>query len=245
MNVGAMPLPLADGGFSPKGPMIVWSFDIGGYTFAITETIVVQWFVILLLGALFFVLGRNLKVRPEGKRQVIGEMLVTFFTGMVRDNLGEKYIGFTAYIAPLLCFSLLSNLMGMLGLRSPTSDLSMVAAWGIVTFVLVQAVRIKTGGAKGFFGAFVAPMPFMLPFNIVGEISNPVSQTIRHFANILVGSVIMSLIYFATSALLPFGIASIGVPAVLSMYFDIFSAVIQAYVFAMLTIAYVNSAIVE
>ena len=160
---------------------------------------------------------------------------------MVRDTMGEKYRKYTPYIGGLFCFSILSSLMGLFGFRCPTSDLSVIAAWGITTFVLTLRNKLKTGGIKGYLKGFIEPMPFMLPFNIIGDIANPVSQTLRHFANILAGSVIGGLIYFALGQVAN-GLASIGIPAVCSLYFDLFSAFIQAYIFCTLTMAYVSMA---
>ena len=124
---------------------------------------------------------------------------------------------------------------------SPTSDLSVTLAWGCITLVMIWYTKFKTGGIKGFLSSFVTPVPFMLPFNIIGEFANPFSQSVRHFANLLGGSVIGALLYYALGHVAN-GLGSIGIPAVLSLYFDLFSAVIQAYIFCMLTMAYVSSA---
>ncbi|MDR0821005.1 MAG: F0F1 ATP synthase subunit A [Oscillospiraceae bacterium] len=228
--------------FNPQGPLYHKIADIGGFQFIISETIIVQWLVVLAWGIIFFILGRNLKERPESRRQVAAEFLVTFFITTVVENMGENYRKLTVYIGPLLCFSLLSNLMGLLGFRSPTSDVSMIAAWGIITFFMVQINKFRTGGIGGLGSSLLQPVFFMLPFNIVSEFSNPLSQTLRHFANILAGGVIGGLVYFALSGIVPGGWTAIGIPAALSLYFDIFSGVIQAYIFAMLTISYVASA---
>ena len=214
---------------------------MGGFTVKLSETVVVQWIVIAILGVIFFILGRNLKVRPESRRQVIAEYIVGLFSGMVNDSMGVSYKKYTPYISALFCFSLCSSLMGLLGLRSPTSDLSVVGAWALITFVLVQRNKFKTGGVKGFFKAFVDPLPFMLPFNIIGEIANPVSQALRHFANILSGVVIGGLIYFALGQFAA-GVFTVGLPAILSLYFDLFSSVVQAYIFTTLTMSYVAMA---
>lgn len=227
--------------FTVEGPLKSAEFNIGGLTVELSETVVVQWIVMLILGVLFFILGRNLKVRPESRRQVIAEYIVTTFSGMVNDSMGASYKKYTPYISALFCFSLCSSLMGLLGLKSPTSDLSVVGAWALITFVLVQRNKFKTGGVKGFFKAFIDPMPFMLPFNIIGEIANPVSQALRHFANILSGVVIGGLIYFALGQFAA-GVFTIGLPAILSLYFDLFSSVVQAYIFATLTMSYVAMA---
>ena len=84
--------------------------------------------------------------------------------------------------------------------------------------------------------SFVEPLPFMLPFNIIGEFANPLALTLRLFGNMVAGIVIGSLIYFAL------GNFAILIPAVASLYFDIFSAVMQAYIFIMLSMSYISSA---
>ena len=231
--------PMAE--FNVEGPLksIVW--NLGDFEIVISETIIVQWIVMVILGVVFFILGRNLKVRTTSKRQMAAEWIVCFFRNMMRDTMGVKYNKYTAYIGGLFCFSVLSSLMGLFGLRSPTSDLSVIAAWGLATFVLTQRNKFKTGGVKGFFKGFIEPVPFMLPFNIIGEFANPLSQTLRHFANILAGSVIGGLVYFALGQVAN-GLASIGIPAILSLYFDLFSAFVQAYIFCTLTMAYVSMA---
>ena len=227
---------LADSTFTVNGALKSAEFELFGTTFALSEVVVVQWLVVVILGVLFFILGRDLKVRPTTKRQMAAEMIVGLFSGMVNDSMGVTYKKYTPYISALFCFSLTSSLMGLLGLRAPTSDISVVGAWALITFVLVQRNKLKTGGVKGYFKSFIEPMPFMLPFNIIGEIANPMSQALRHFGNIVSGLVIGGLIFFAL------GNFAIGLPAVLSLYFDLFSSVVQAYIFVTLTMSYVAMA---
>lgn len=219
-----------------SGPLVVASFDLFGITWNLTESIIVQWLVIAVVFVIILVLTSSLKVIPDTKRQAAAEWIVEFFTGTVKETMGEKYGAYIPYIGALFCFSLFSSLMGLLGLRSPTADLMVTGTWGIITFVMIQYNRAKTGGVKGYFHNFIEPLPFMLPFNIIGEIANPVSIALRHFGNIVAGMVISTLIYFAL------GNFAILIPAVLSLYFDIFSSVIQAYIFVMLTMCYVASA---
>ena len=227
---------LADSTFTVNGALKSAEFELFGTTFTLSEVVVVQWLVVVILGVLFFILGRDLKVRPTTKRQMAAEMIVGLFSGMVNDSMGVTYKKYTPYISALFCFSLTSSLMGLLGLRAPTSDISVVGAWALITFVLVQRNKLKTGGVKGYFKSFIEPMPFMLPFNIIGEIANPMSQALRHFGNIVSGMVIGGLIYFAL------GNFAIGLPAVLSLYFDLFSSVVQDYIFVTLTMSYVAMA---
>ncbi len=219
-----------------NGPLVVASFELFGITWNLTESIIIQWLVIAILLVVILVLTHNMKVVPETKRQAAAEMIVEFFTDTVNNTMGGKYRAYIPYIGAIFCFSMISSLMGLLGLRSPTADLSVTGTWGVITFFLIQYNRAKTGKVKGYFHNFIEPMPFMLPFNIIGEIANPVSLALRHFGNIVAGMVISTLIYFAL------GNFAILLPAVLSLYFDIFSSVVQAYIFIMLTMSYISSA---
>lgn len=223
-------------GFSIDGPLVVASWEMFGMTWNLTESVIVQWIVILILLAVFLILRSGLKVIPTTRRQALAEMLVTALNGMVDESMGEKYKAYRPYIGVLLGYVLICNLMGLLGFRSPTADVSVTGTLAIITFVMTQYNRAKTGKVKGYLKAFVDPLPFMLPFNIIGEFANPISMALRLFGNMVAGMVIGGLIYFAM------GQFAILVPAIASLYFDIFSAVIQSYIFVMLTMSYVSSA---
>ncbi|MGN1340041.1 MAG: F0F1 ATP synthase subunit A [Oscillospiraceae bacterium] len=229
-------LMASEASFTVNGPHIVHQFELFGITWNLTETVVIQWIVMLILLVVMLIITHKMEVIPKTRRQVMAEWIVTFAQGMVDTTMGPKYRGYTTYIGSLICFLILNNLMSLFGLKNPTSDISVTGAIAIITFVLTQYNRAKTGGFKGYFKAFVDPMPFMLPFNIIGEIANPVSQALRIFGNMVAGMVIGGLIYFAL------GNFAILIPAITSLYFDIFSAIIQAYIFTTLTMAYISGA---
>ncbi len=231
-------LMASESAFTINGPLVVASWEMFGMTWNLTESVIVQWIVIALLGALFFVLGRGLKVVPTSRRQALAEWLVTFVVDMVDGTMGEKYKSYRPYIGMLIIYVVVCNLIGLLGLRSPTADVSVTATLAIITFFMTQYNRAKTGGVKGYLKSFIDPLPFMLPSNIIGEISNPVSMALRLFGNMVAGMVIGGLIYWALGSIMP----PIFVPAVASLYFDIFSGVIQAYIFTMLTMSYISNA---
>lgn len=228
----------SDAGFTITGPLVVASWEMFGMTWNLTESVIVQWIVIVLLAVLFIVLGTGLKVVPTTRRQALAEWLVTFVIDMVDGSMGEKYKSYRPYIGMLIVYVIVCNLIGLLGLRSPTADVSVTATLAIITFFMTQYNRAKTGGVKGYFKAFLDPMPFMLPSNIIGEISNPVSMALRLFGNMVAGMVIGGLIYWALGSFMP----PVVIPAVASLYFDIFSGVIQAYIFTMLTMSYISNA---
>ena len=202
----------------------------------LTESVIVQWIVILILLAVVLILTHNLKPVPETKRQAAAEMLVEFVRDTVHGTMGTKYNAYTPYIITLLCYIMINNLMGLMGLRNPTADVSVTGTFALMTFVLVQYNRAKTGKFKGYFKSFIEPLPFMLPFNIIGEVANPLALALRLFGNMIAGTVIGGLIYFAL------GNFAVLVPAVASLYFDIFSAVMQSYIFIMLSMSYISSA---
>lgn len=233
---------VAERTFSVEGPLKSITFELFGRECIISESVVTQWVVMIVLAVVFFILGRNLKVVPTSRRQAAAEWIVTFFRDYVEDGMGSHYTrGYAPYIGSLFCFIILSCLMGIFGLRNPTGDVSVTITWALITFTLTIYNKFRTGGVKGFLKSYVDPVPFMLPFNIIGEFGNPISQGLRLFGNNVAGTVIMGLVYFALGGFAA-GLFSIGIPAILSLYFDLFSALIQSYIFIALTAAYVSSA---
>lgn len=226
----------AEDGITVNGPLVVTSFKLFGIDINLTESIIVQWVVIAIWLAVVLILAHNLKVVPETKRQVAAEWIVGFFIDTVDTTMGPKYNKYRPYIMTLFCFIVLQNLMGLLGLRNPTADVSVTGTLAVITFCLVQYNKGKTGKFKGYMKSFVEPLPFMLPFNIIGEFANPLALALRLFGNMIAGTVINALIYFALKW------AAVLIPAIASLYFDIFSAVMQAYIFIMLSMSYISSA---
>lgn len=238
------------------GPRILFSFSFFGlFDVTITETVLSSFLVMLTLVILSICLGRNLKKRP-GRRQVLVEKVVQMLYNMVRDTMGEHNLRFAPYIGALFCSSLLGTLISMLGFfRSATADISTTITWALLTSVLVWFYSIKNNGFFGWLKGFTEPIVVMTPMNIVSEIAQPVSMAFRHFGNVAGGSVLTMLIYnalAAASALIlgwipnafisSIPILQVGIPAVLSLYFDLFSGFIQALVFSMLTMVYVGAA---
>ena len=232
----ALMLASESGGITVNGPLVVVDNLFGIQGLRLTESIIVQWIVIAILLVVVLILSRNLKVVPETRRQMAAEWIVGFFCETVDTTMGRKYNRYRANIMALFCFIMIQNLMGLLGLRNPTADVSVTGTLAIITFCLVQFNRGKTGKFKGYMKSFVEPLPFMLPFNIIGEFANPLALALRLFGNMIAGTVINALIYFALGKL------AILIPAIASLYFDIFSAVMQAYIFIMLSMSYISSA---
>lgn len=136
-------------------------------------------------------------------------------------------------------FILISNFSGLLGLRPPTADYGVTLPLGLATFTLIHYNKLKHKKLKGALAELCDPWPIWAPINIIGYIAVPVSLSLRLFANVLSGVVMMALVYGLLRVI------AIGWPAVLHVYFDLFSGAIQTYVFCMLTMTYLSDAIGE
>ena len=212
--------------------------------------------VTLLLITIAAVVTRNLKKRP-GKVQIVAEKLIDMLYNLVRSTMGEHNLKFAPYIGTLFLSSIVGTLIGMIRiLPSTTQDLSVTLAWALVTTGMVWYNNIKNFGFLRWLKGFTEPIVVMTPMNIVSEIAQPISLAFRHFGNVAGGGVLTSLIYAALAGLNNVVFSSmseglkavfptifqIGIPAVLSIYFDLFSGFVQALVFSLLTMVYVGGA---
>ena len=240
---------------SVTGPKIYFEIPILG-GIKITQTTVSLLVVKILLITLSYFLTRKLTKRP-GRMQVVVEKLVTMLYNLVEDTMGKHNLKFAPYIGTLFLCSIFGTLIGMTQIfRSTTADLSVTLAWALVTTGLVWYHNIKNFGFLAWLKGFTEPIVVMTPMNIVSEIAQPISMAFRHFGNVAGGSVLTALIYAALAALsnllfswLPEVVATVmppifqaGIPAFLSIYFDLFSGFVQALVFSLLTMVYVGGA---
>lgn len=227
-----------------------WIAIIGN--FKISETVIVSWLIIAALALVSYFLTRNLKKIPTTKRQIFLEYAVGVLYNMVNNTMGEKVVkkmpNLVPYIGSLFLFFACSNLVGLLGFRSPTTDIDTTLAWALITFFMIYFTGIKFNG-MGYFKGLLEPIPFLLPLNIIGEIAKPISLTFRPFGNILGGAVIMALLYQFLGWLSSFipGIGSIPIgqliiPVPLHLYFDLFAGLLQSFIFIMLTMVFVGNA---
>ena len=245
MALNVLTKPLSEG-ITVTGAQIYFTVDLPLQPLYITEAQVVSLAVVIAIIGLCLFLTRKLSVRPTTKRQIIAEMIVETVDKLVAGNMGARFMAFAPFILAILALSGLSSLCSLLGLFPPTSDINIVAGWAILVFILITHYKLK-GGVLPYLKGFLEPIPVMLPMNILGEFSTPISMAFRHYGNVMSGSVIAVLIAAALSGLsslvlgwIPGGIGGIpllriGIPAVLSLYFDIFSGCMQAFIFAMLT----------
>ena len=216
----------------------IFSYSFFGHQVWITTTHVCCLIVLLSLMLFGFLAGRKMKHAdevPEGFQNFV-ELVVELLDGMVDGTMGKNGVNFRNYIGTIFIFILVSNLSGLLGLRPPTADYGTTLPLGIMTFTLIFFNKIKHQKVSGFIKGLCDPWVFWAPINVIGDIAVPISISLRLFANILSGTVMMALIYGLLSKI------AIIWPAALHVYFDMFSGAIQTYVFCMLTMTYISDA---
>ena len=239
-----------------NGPRILLEFEIFGINVSITQTVLSSFIVMIVLLILSRWLGKGLQKRPT-RRQVLVEKGVSILYNLVEDTMGKHNSHFTPFIGALFCSSVLGTLISLFGgvFRSSTADLSTTITWALIVTVMVWYNNIKRNGFFGWLKGFTEPVAVMTPMNIMSEIAQPISMSFRHFGNIAGGGVLTTMIYGALAAgsslilswipneiirSIPF--LQVGIPAFLSIYFDLFTGFIQALVFCMLTMVYVGAA---
>ena len=169
-------------------------------TVQITQTLTVSWLVMLIITGLCIWLGSGLTVTNISRKQAVAEMAYGAIVNFVRGNMGTGFDHYIPLVATIFVTSVISNLISLVGIWSPTADLMTELAWGLVVFVLITYHKIKASGIKEYLRGFLDPIPILLPINIMSECFTPVSMACRHFGNILSGTVISTLIYGAMVA---------------------------------------------
>lgn len=217
--------------FITQGPL--WSYDLGPIRLAITKPMLVSTGVMIFLSLIVIFLGRNLKVIPETKRQLVAETLYSTIRSLVDSNMGSGYHRFIPFIGALLIFILGNNFSALFGFKPPTSSFSTAFGLGLVSFFIIHINAVKTGGLKGYTKSYVEPMPFLLPITLLERLIFPVSLSLRLFGNILAATVIMSLIYGSLMQLSFFTMLVIPLP--FHAYFDVFEGGLQGVIFTFLT----------
>ena len=228
----------------------------GNFGNLITQTTVSLFAVTILLMVLGYIASRKIEKRPGGL-QVLVEKVINMLYDLVEQTMGKHNLKFAPYIGTLFVSCMFGSLIGTTMIfRSTTADLSVTLAYALVTTGMVWYQNIKANGFIGWLKGFTEPIVVMTPMNLISEVAQPVAMAFRHFGNVAGGGVLTSLIYGALAvaskaifswlpayllSMVP-PILQVGIPAFLSLYFDFFSAFVQAFVFCLLTMVYVAGA---
>lgn len=199
----------------------------------VTNTVVNTWIIMAIVSVLFIVLGKRLKIRP-GRFQNVLEWIVEIIDNLIKDMIPEQPRLFLPVVGTLAIFITAANLGGLIpGLKSPTTDLNTPLALAIVVFFSVHYYGIRRKGLLGHLKHYVEPIFILLPIEVASELARTMSLTFRLFGNILGEEIVVAVLFLILPVLIP-------VPM---MLFSIFTSVIQAYVFTLLTVVYISGAV--
>ena len=202
------------------------------FSITISDTILSLW----LIGAILITLAIIVRIKikkweavPKTGFQNIIELLVEFFYNLTKGIMTEKYTYFAQWFFGVFLILLVSNISGVFGLRPPSADLIFTFPIALTTVILMVFMGLRHN-AKSYLKGFFEPIFIFFPLNVIGDASKAISLSVRLFANIFAGLVIMGLVY----GLLPWFV-TLGPPGVLSLYFDLFAGALHAYIFVVLS----------
>ncbi len=211
----------------------IFTLNLFGFPFDITLSLVIQWVFIVFALILSLIYSSTVKKVP-GKIQSVVEVLIEFLSNLVNENMGQGKQSFVPYIGALGIYLFLLNMVGLFGIKPPTTDFSVAFGLALTTFLIIQGYTIKKLGIIKYFKGYASPVAILLPINIMERIMLPVSLSLRLFGNMFAGTVIMELIYQSLGGIGFF--AMLGIPIPFHFYFDMFDGTIQMAIFVMLTL---------
>lgn len=203
--------------------------------FSVSSPIITSWFIMAFLVGFSILATRKLKKVP-GKGQALLELAIGSFNKFCQQNLGKHWRPFAPWLGTVGLYILCCNLSGIFGVVPPTKTLSITATLALLSMVLIYGAQLRYRGLVGGLVKFAHPVPFLLPINLMEVAIRPLSLCMRLFGNVLASYMIMEML----KCLVP-----VLVPAIFSIYFDLFDGVIQTVVFVFLTTLFVGEGIEE
>jgi F-type H+-transporting ATPase subunit a len=199
----------------------------------IRDTVVTTWVVMLGLWLGAWLLGRRLRAEP-GLVQTAAEGGVVAIEDAVRQVLPHQMDRVLPFVMTLWIFLVVANLVGLVpGLHSPTRDPSATAALAVAVFLSVHWFGIRIQGLRAYLAHYLAPTPILLPFHIIGEITRTLALAVRLFGNMMSLELVALLLVWVAGLLVPIPI----------LMLHVVEALVQAYIFGMLALIYIASAI--
>jgi len=220
----------------------IFTINLFGLKIPVSDAIVSMWVIMVVMIILAIILTRKLTLVP-GKKQNVVETVVETINNMVKDAIGvHHWKAFAPYLGTIVLFLIFANTISIFNiipgegfkLRPPTRNINVTACLAVMSICVVAFAGIRYKKVNGWLKSFVEPTPVMLPFKILEYFIKPTSLALRLYGNILGAFIVMELIYMAMPAI---------VPAALSIYFDLFDGILQAYVFMFLTSLYIAEAL--
>ena len=199
--------------------------------------ITMELLVVVLMMVLFALIRTQLSADEPGKLQHCFELIYEFLRGQAEDFVGPRAGKYVPYFGTIFLFVLFANLIGIIpGLESPTMFPYVTAGCALATFVYYNAMGVSAlglGYLKHFVGPSWALAILMIPIEIVSNLARPLSLTVRLYANMFAGEQVTTVFLGLTKFVVP----------VVFMGLHVFVALLQAYIFALLTMVYVGGAV--
>ena len=227
------------------------SLEVMGFDISITKHVVMMWISAgVLLLAFGFAARQARDPVPRGLRGLLEMMIVFIRDEVVRKAIGHGADRYLGYLLTTFFFILTCNLLGLLpGMSTPTGNISVTAALAIMAFSMIQLAGIREHGVVGHFRNVVPPglprllLPIMIPIEILGIFTKPFALCVRLFANMTAGHVVILSLICIIFILKTVFMAVVSVPFVLFIdCLEILIAVIQAFIFTMLTALFIGMA---
>ena len=202
--------------------------------FYINATIFVTWIIMSLLVVVSYLVTRKLTSEgPLSRGQNLLEVLVGAIDNQIKEVGGHASGPYLPFIGTLFIFIAVANILSVVpGYIPPTSSLSTTTALAISVFLAVPVFGIAKHGIKNYAKQYLQPTFFMLPFNIIGEVSRTLALAVRLYGNIMSGSIIVAILLTITPLFFP----------VIMQVLGLLTGLIQAYIFAILAMVYIASA---
>ena len=215
---------------------------LGNFSFSFDIlAVIMSWIVIIVLVVVALILrrglGQDIEEKPS-RTQAILESLIDLLKGQLTSSFSSDKLAreLFPFVSTIFMFVLVSNWLSVIPYcESPTKDLNVTLSLALLVFVMSQLLAVRMRGGIRYLKGFLEPYPFMLPLNIVSEIAKPISHSFRLFGNTFGGAILVTVVSAKFAPVL--------VPAALNAFYGLFVGAIQAFVFAILTVAYINVAV--
>ena len=199
----------------------------------VTRPVVVTWGIMAVLAIGSRLLTRRLRVSP-GRAQTALELLVTTIESQIAEVIPDEGRNYVWLLGTMFVFLVFANASGLLpGIQAPTAHLETPAALAAVVFLSVHIAGVSRHGLLGYLREFARPSIFLLPLNILSEVTRTFSLMIRLFGNVMSGEFIIAIVL---------GLAGLFVPLPL-MGLELLTGLIQAYIFTTLAAVFIAAAL--
>lgn len=239
--------------FQPFGTVHLPTLHLFGYDLPITKHVVFLWVVAILMVFILRAVAKSYKksLVPTGVTNALEIFVVFVRDEIAKSTIGKGYEKFLPYLLTSFFFILFSNFLGLIPFTATvTSNITVTSVLAVTSFVMVQFGGIRKNGVFGYFkgliphGIPVLLLPIIAVIEFIGLFTKPFALAIRLFANMTAGHVVIYALISLIFVMKTYGIAFLSVPMALFVYLlEILVALLQAYIFTMLTSLFIGMAV--